>query len=302
MARFLLLTILLIESVLCMAQDTPPKMNLKVGEMYALNYTLKSATETSAGNESVFITIKIRAGLIFTVKDIGKDIYRLQAHYNYIGMQSKTPQLEFSMNTDMIDTSKIENKAAYNAFLNLTNKPFTVYVNPHGELIRVEGLEEIVASILNMTDDDAKKSLPQPMNLFGSTLFYLSFGVLNSIYPNTTIDNNQVWESHLPLTNKTKAYFINTNRYKESSDNDIEITGTGVLMDFEDMANTFQGANNVTIKGSSTSNATLHGNNFWPKTVNVSQHINIDIIKTEGVSLNNVMDLNYSYTGNKIEY
>lgn len=288
------------------AQRDTLSINMKKGEMYALDYKMTSVTNTilsglqEANTQKVHI--ELEGGLIFTVKEVLVDRYRVQAYYNSFAVKSETPKVKFSVNTQHTDSNGVgEDELEFRKKIStIINQPFYLTISNAGAIQDIDGLDQLIEKLTLEVhlDQPSSQSIAQ---ILGSSMLGLSLMYLSNIYPeNGIVSSNMPWTNNLPLTNKTQAHFVNTYTYTKS-DSAFSITGDGRLADYKEMMTIFSGGKTNELESQFTATARIDPKTCWPIDVAMKEQIQMKVSPAENTFITNNIIIDVYYKGRKVD-
>lgn len=280
------------------------KINLKKGDKYAMTITTDYTNTVRAYQETANTTEKLNIKYDMDVTDVDKDkTSTIKMKYDTIKLNKESG--ESTLDYDSTSDDKYSDASeVYGSFI---GKSFTVKISDKGEVLKVEGADEIVDSVLDKVDvdEDDKPAAKKALNkYFGAKAVKAIFVQGMGYYPEKRMHIGDTWDSNykssstisMAVKNTYKLLNDDNNKYainidstlKPSSNNSsVDIDGTSAKMTF---SGNLKGNVNVNKDNGFLSDGTLKesikGNMTMKISESSSKELNMPITIQETIKYN----------------
>lgn len=207
------------------------KLNLQSGSQYLYSIDTKMTTEQSAMGQTLKTTNNMLMESTYDVKDGENGNKAITVTYDRLSMELQNALVHMSY--DSRDSNGSDSSLKH--LTKMLGKPFTMQVSPQGEVLRVDGLSEII----NSMDDSAKLALGGTFN--DSAIRSMMQQSLN-IFPDKPVRPGDTWKKTyqydmsvmgMKIDNEFKLLSVNNGTAKVEVKS--KITGGGTMGGDEQM-------------------------------------------------------------------
>jgi hypothetical protein len=218
------------------------KLNLKVGDVYKINIPMNMPTEIemkmdqeklkemlasfSDGSDSAmakieedsvseqksFMDFSFEMRLVCKVLSKEKDKYKLEMHYDYLGNNLKSEDVEINYNTKDKNVNLPEDQVAeLEKIKKIIGKKFTLVTNEYGKVLSISGYEKALQGIIKKDD---KGSMEMESNLFLEQLqpkeFKNNLADIFDVLPGKPIGIGDYWSRELIVEDDMMPFKVKT--------------------------------------------------------------------------------------------
>jgi hypothetical protein len=272
------------------SQEVTLRYNLQENQKYKLNVVSHQVIEQDLGGIIQTITNLMESNLAITVTSVGEDSISMDVMYKNLHLEVEGP-----MGESMIMSSEGSKSDPINQMMKkLIDQPIQVIINPRGEVMSVEGVNEIMDNLLVSLEDldrDQQESLRASLDhQFGKESFKSSFLSGLVIYPERALSVGERWScerdgfSSVPLSTETTWVLNRVRRqrahldglailqsYDEENGNEVVMEGTQEIQAVVDMTTGWM--TESTQKSEIYGSMILPPNEYFDESVEVPLHI-----------------------------
>jgi hypothetical protein len=207
-------------------QGTNLMYKLQSGEVYLIDIDIQQTTRSESMDAQELI-LSSRSRLIYSVDSINEmDNYHITARYSDLQISMMAPELGIDFNSlsgkDPILTAMVKD---------LEKGTFQLEMDPTGELLYLEGLDEMFRSLVSFPATDSQRMdviLNTLMEVYGPDAFKSQFNLLVTVYP--VLSTMSQWTNDILYYFNTKPVWI-SNRYNltRNDEKTVVIQGIGML-------------------------------------------------------------------------
>jgi hypothetical protein len=177
------------------AQSIRLALNLEAGKTYKLAVVSQTDIVQEILGQKSNTVLKSEATTSYTVSSIEKKSYRLEARFERLFLTMQTPKgaMEFQSN-------KEDAKDIISTILNgLINKPFVVELGKNGDVILVQGIQELFAAAVSkfpsLSLAQIAKIKTPIMNAFGEDIHASLLNLVTNTTPGKEVERGGTWSS-----------------------------------------------------------------------------------------------------------
>lgn len=211
------------------ATSKPLRFNLEKGKTY--NYELVADLDQSLMGQSSK-TALLTSYTVNVTEDQG-DLKTLSFMYNDLKLDMSMAGVEIHVDSDKPVVAADNNdqgektKVLFNKiFSAMMGKKFYVTVNPEGKIIKVTGMEDFAAAIvdsLGLPEEARQQALQSTKQQFNSSDFESQFMPIFYIFPNKAVSVGDTWEKNYEVTGKMAAKNKSTYTVKQIEGNQVTL-------------------------------------------------------------------------------
>ncbi len=283
MKNTLLLITTLLFVISCGTKSEPQKvqLNLVNGNTYKMAQTSNMDIHQEVNGQKIDMDMKMVGIMSFEVADVQDDTYTLNTMYDKMTMKIKSPYM--SINIDGDDESEEDNPvyAIMKKMLKgMQGKVFTLKMNKQGEILEVDGFEEMITGVITEIADELGDVNEQMLNAankqmsqaYGKEALKGSFEMLFKVYNDKPVSVNDKWTQSIPLQTGMEGEYDVEYTLKEKTNNEIKIRAEGKLKTADKDA--YVQMNGMDAKylldGEYTGDYTLDAESGWIKTATLN--------------------------------
>jgi len=286
------------------AQEPQLTYRLNPGETYYLVTDLQQTTH-SESMESEEISFYNRTRLEFTVDSVESELIYMSVQYRDLLISMLAPQMGID-----ISSSSGKNPMLTEMVKMLEQSMFHMAISPAGELVQLEGMEEVFDPLLSLGEADTSELdviLKTLEETYGPDAFKSLCNLFIWVYPVIHPMNN--WTNDITYYFNTKPVNM-VNRYilTRSAGEHVVIQGMGMLNSSKEFFETTDmGDVKSTVSGSQTYDFQMDPETGWLKRCNSRQRVIIEttILKSNyfppGLKIPSYTETIFEVTGGKME-
>ena len=287
------------------AQGPILSYNLQVGESYFLEIDLQQSTH-SESIDSEEISFYNLTRVEFSVDSIdAADQFHMSVRYRDLLISMLAPQMDLD-----ISSASGKDKMLTEMVELLEQGTFSITMTPRGNLVSMEGLEELFASLaaFQVTDTLEQQVIIKTLEeAYGPDAFKSICNVFIWIYP--VVDPMSNWTNDITYYFNTKAVKM-VNRYylTKITDESVVIQGMGMLNTIKEFHETTgMGDVKSTVSGSQTYDFHMDPENGWLKRCVSRQRVIIEttILKSnyfpQGLKIPSYTETAFEVTGGRLD-
>lgn len=184
------------------------KMNLKKGTSYLFSTNIDQLVNQEVMGNKMDIKQQTQVDYRYEVLENDAQEMKIKCTYQNMSIHMETPQ-----GASHFDSRREENaEGPLKPVGNMVGKSFFMYLNPEGEVTKVEGMEDILNSIGG--DASTQQMLKQQ---FSDSAFMNMMNVSLNIYPNKEIQPNESWQKDFKMPMAGMMEMDLQNRYTLTS-------------------------------------------------------------------------------------
>lgn len=259
-------------SMSAFAQKETLRYNLKNGETYSMNAKAKMLMKQDMGFTKMEMGMDMDISYSFLVKGKSGEIYDLEIKYTRMVMEMNTPQGKMTIDASNPNASDPTSQVL-KGFL---DSPFMVKMDTRGQILEVNGLDEMMNNILkNMNLPASQKEVlaAQLSQSYGQESFKQNMSNNMPVFPENAVSPGETWETTLKLNTQFFPIDIKATYTYKGVEN-----GAWLIDGKADMAmKGSQNANGMDIEYDLTSdmvyNQKLDKSTGWPKDTNAKMNM-----------------------------
>ncbi len=140
------------------------------------------------------IEMMVEGVMNFYVSDVQDNEYIMDVNYKKLAMETTTMGQTMKFSSESVDN---EHDLMSKLLASMTEKSFSCHMNKYGSISQISGMEELwedmIDSIPGLAEME-KKQLQQKMkSTYGDEAFQNSFGLSTHIFPDYSVNVNEIW-------------------------------------------------------------------------------------------------------------
>lgn len=158
-------------------------LNLKVGDIYKQVITIEQAISQEIMGQTIDINNDIEISTSYEVERMEKGNFVMKTAFTYMGMDMRTPMANVSITSEGDDDASA-------IFKSMMNKPFYAHMNRRGDIVDVEGLSDLVASVAGsgaLSEEELSAS-------FGEEAMKRNMQMAAALYPEKKVKVGEKWQ------------------------------------------------------------------------------------------------------------
>lgn len=233
MKKIIFLFALLMAFQASFAKKLNLKLNLKEGETYQQVMVSKTKVAQEIMGQKIDIQMTMTSTTSFKVVEITDGNYNMEVSYDEMSMNMEMPQGSQNYSSE----STVQDDPISSVLSSLIDRKFSITMNKKGEVLEVEGMDEMMASMFDKIgkgNPQIQQMQEQFKNAFGEDAFKGNFEKTTAIYPEGKIKKGAEWEKEssqsigFTINSKSKYKLVDFNRAVAS------VTGSSILETPED--------------------------------------------------------------------
>ncbi|WP_134091194.1 DUF6263 family protein [Olivibacter sp. XZL3] len=166
------------------------KMNLKKGASYLFSTNIDQLVNQEVMGNKMDIKQQTQVDYLYQVLENNAQDMKIKCTYQNMSIHMETPQGDLHF-----DSKSAENaEGPLKPVGNMVGKSFFMYLNPEGEVTKVEGMQEILNAIGG--DATTQQMLKQQ---FSDSAFMNMMNISLNIYPNKEMQPNETWQKDFQM-------------------------------------------------------------------------------------------------------
>ena len=229
MKRFSFLTILLAVALICNAQKPVQlRLNLPKGQTFEQNMEVKMTMKMEMMGMNIDSDMPFSAKISYKMVDIQNGNFVLECTYEEMKMSMDI--MGQKMNFDSSSKEQdLDNDPFAKVFSSFLGKTFTMTLDKFKNVVAIEGMDKIIASILeNAAHSKEQKAQMEGMvkGMFGEEKFKENFALSNVIFPQKKVKKGFTWatETSQSLQGITGMQVKNQFKVENITENTVEIS------------------------------------------------------------------------------
>lgn len=294
--------ILLFCITILQAQKTDLALRLEEGATYKQVTQATITTDQEFDGQKMNIRMTISGTMSFHVKEATSSAYTMDTTFDTLKMTMQLPQGEMVFDSESNDENDIFSKM----FSAIIGQPFKVVMNPAGEVVNVQEVENLWEKMIDQFDEipqaQREQLKAQLLKAFGEKALKGNIEMTTAIYPDHTVNKGDTWVVHTSIETGMAAKIKTNYEFVETTDAYAVIKGTSSI-ETEDKDAYIQ-INGMDIKydltGTMTSVIKVDKNSGWIIESTINQEITGDTYIKENPQIPNGMKIPMRMQNNMI--
>lgn len=292
MKKVLLLMLAVMISAAGFAKKYDLSLNLKKGETYSLYFNMDMNMKQIMPGMEMDIKVNMDFGTNMKVVSVDNDVFKFEVSYTELSMNMQTPQGEVNFSSN----GPADNPAS-RIFKGLSKFHFTMYMDKHGKLGRVEGFDKLVDAMLaefpEIPEAEKAQAKEQFESSFGEAKIKEMFTQATGYLPNKPVKKGESWETSFKKeTNGVDMEFKNVYTFKGKKRGKYVIEVETVISTEEDLVKNINGIDfGFSVDGNVTGKTYLDKKSHWILSGSNDMSLNMTMeAAAQGVTIEMIMD------------